>query len=72
MKRVKLVGIVVLALLIGIVVLQNTESVETNILFFTITMPRALLLFLTALIGFIIGLLSSLRLGGKKSGLASG
>ena len=72
MNRVKLVGIVVLALFIGIVVLQNTESVETKILFFTITMPRALLLFLTALTGFIIGLLSSLRLGGKKSGSPPG
>ena len=72
MNRLKLVGIAVLALSIGIVVLQNTESVETKILFFSITMPRALLLFLTALIGFIIGLLSSLRLGGKKSGIPTG
>ncbi|MFH2219665.1 MAG: lipopolysaccharide assembly protein LapA domain-containing protein [Pseudomonadota bacterium] len=68
MRRAKLVGITVLALFIAIVVLQNTESVETKILFFTLTMPRALLLFLTALTGFIIGLLSSLRLGGKKQG----
>jgi hypothetical protein len=30
-------------------------------------MPRAVLLFLTALIGFIIGLLSALSVGRKKS-----
>lgn len=67
MKRAKMIGILVLALSVGIVVLQNTESVQTKILFFTFTMPRAVLLFLTALIGFIIGVLSSLRVGRKKS-----
>jgi len=67
MKRVKVIGILVLALSVAIVVLQNTESVQTNILFFTFTMSRAALLFLTALIGFIIGVLCSLRVGLKKS-----
>jgi len=71
MKRVKMIGILVLALSIGIVVLQNTESVQTNILFFTIIMPRAVLLFLTALFGFIIGLLASLSFGRKKSETSS-
>lgn len=67
MKRAKMIAILLLALSVGIVVLQNTESVQTKILFFSFTTPRAVLLFLTALIGFIIGLLSSLRLGRKKS-----
>ena len=62
MKRIKFIGIGVLFLLILIVVLQNTERVDTNILFFTITMPRALLLMATAAIGFIIGLMSSLKI----------
>ncbi len=66
MKRAKMIGILVLALFIGIVLLQNTESVQTKILFFSFTMPRAVLLFLTALIGFIIGVLSSLRVGRTK------
>jgi uncharacterized integral membrane protein len=57
MKRVKMIGILILALSVGIIVLQNTESVQTKILFFTFTMPRAVLLFLTALIGFIMGVL---------------
>jgi uncharacterized integral membrane protein len=67
MRRGKMIGILVLALFIGIVVLQNTERVQTHILFFTITMPRAVLLFLTALIGFIIGVLSSLLISRKKT-----
>jgi uncharacterized integral membrane protein len=67
MKRVKIIGILVLALSVAIVVLQNTESVQTNILFFTFTMSRAALLFFTALFGFIIGVLSSLLVGRKKS-----
>ena len=61
MKKVKFIGIVVLLILIGIIVLQNTESVETKILFLTITMPRALLLMATAAFGFLIGLIASFR-----------
>ena len=66
MKRAKMIGILVLALFVGIIVLQNTERVQTHILFLSITMPRAVLLFLTALIGFIIGVLSSLLVRRKK------
>ena len=72
MRRAKMIGILVLALFIGIVVLQNTERVQTQILFFTITMPRAVLLFLTALIGFIIGVLSSLLVSRKKTDTSPG
>jgi len=60
MKPWKIVTLIVLAVLAIIVVLQNTAAVETHILFFTLIMPRALLLFLTLLIGVILGLLISL------------
>ena len=66
MTRIKIIGISVLILLIVIVVLQNTERVDTKLLFFTITMPRALLLAATAAIGFIIGLMSSLKIRRSK------
>ena len=59
MKHVKWVSIVVLCLIIVIVVLQNTESVETRILFASITMPRAVLLCSTTLIGFALGVIAS-------------
>ena len=53
--------IAVLGVLLLIIVLQNTEPTQTEILFFSFTMPRALLLFATALVGFILGMLTSLR-----------
>ena len=46
----------IIALLVLIVVLQNTESVRTDLLFVSITMPRAVLLFVTFVIGFLLGL----------------
>ena len=66
MRNIKIIGIVALLVLIVIVVLQNTESVETKILFMTITMPRAILLMATGVIGFLIGLIASIRIGGGK------
>ncbi len=66
MKNIKIIGVVVLLALIVIIVLQNTESVETKILFMTITMPRAILLMATGVIGFLIGLIASIRFGGGK------
>ena len=72
MKRAKIIAILVLALSVAIILLQNTESVETKILFLSFTMPRAVLLFLTALIGFILGVLSSLSVGRKKSNPSAG
>jgi uncharacterized integral membrane protein len=59
-KRSGLIIILVLTLLVTIIVLQNTESVQTRILFIKITMPRALLLFITLLFGFIAGIIVSI------------
>ncbi len=50
-------------------ILQNTQVVETKILFMTISMPRALLLIITFVAGFITGTLfvsGLLRKTGKK------
>lgn len=66
MRRIKLVFIAILLILIAIIILQNTESVETQLLFYTLTMPRALLLLCTALLGFIVGLFSAVRIGPKR------
>ena len=59
MERFKLISTVILALLGIIVILQNTAPVETKILFLSITMPRAILLMGTTLIGFSLGVLVS-------------
>ncbi|MDA1053438.1 MAG: LapA family protein [Planctomycetota bacterium] len=61
-QKLKVAGIAVLALLVLIVVLQNTDAVETNILFFTITMPGAALIFGAAVVGFIIGVFTAGKL----------
>ena len=60
MKKLRLIMTLVLAVLVIIVVLQNTEAVETQLLFATVTMPRAVLLLTTALTGFALGILTSL------------
>jgi putative membrane protein len=62
MTRIKMIVIGVLALLVLIVILQNTATVETKILFVTLTMPRAVLLIGTTLVGFVVGLLASYRI----------
>jgi uncharacterized integral membrane protein len=65
MAKVKLLATVVLAVLGMIVVLQNTEPVNTRILFWSITMPRAILLVGTSLIGFAVGVLTTFFLGDR-------
>jgi uncharacterized integral membrane protein len=54
MTKLKVVAIAVIALVTVIVVLQNTQPVETKLLFLTLTMPNAALLFGTLIIGFAI------------------
>ena len=66
MQKIKLVVIAILAVLVLIVALQNTANVETNLLFATVTMPRAILLFVMLVIGFVIGWLSGARYSIKK------
>jgi uncharacterized integral membrane protein len=69
MKKAKLIAIVVISILAFIIFLQNTESVETKILFMKVAMPRAILLILTFLAGFITGTITAsmlLRKSGKK------
>lgn len=61
-QKVKIAAVAVAALLVLIVVLQNTQSVETKILFFTIIMPRAALLFGALVVGFIVGVFTASKL----------
>ena len=66
MKNLKMIVLIVVSLLVLIVVLQNTQSVETKLLFITITMPRAFLLFLTSLFGFIVGTILTVSISSKS------
>lgn len=57
MKQIKVAVSSLIAALILIIILQNTAPVETRILFMTFVMPRAALLFITAVLGFLCGAL---------------
>ena len=67
MQRVKIVALAVLALLVLVVILQNTEAVETQILFATVTVPKAVLLFGALIVGFIVGIVAANRVFTKRS-----
>jgi putative membrane protein len=58
MHKAKLIILLVLAGLAIVLMLQNTQAVDTRLFFVTVTMPRAALLMLTLLIGFICGILA--------------
>jgi uncharacterized integral membrane protein len=60
MKKMKLIGALAAIILSVIVILQNTQPVETKFLFIEITMPNAVSLGLTLLIGISIGILAAL------------
>jgi uncharacterized integral membrane protein len=67
MARAKLTAAFVLVVVGLIVVLQNTQPVETRFLFMAVTMPIAALLAITLLIGIAVGMLVALGLSGKKT-----
>lgn len=62
-KRIsfKTILTVVIVVLLIVIVLQNTATVETKILFVDVSMPRALLLFVAGLVGFVAGILYGSR-----------
>ena len=66
MTKLKLIVLLVLSVLAIVLVLQNTQAVETRLLFVTVTMPRAALLLLTLLLGFTCGILAALVIGKKR------
>ena len=66
-NKVKFIIVLVISVLALILILQNTKAVETKVLFMTITMPRALLLLITFLVGFIAGLIGMSVLTAKSS-----
>jgi uncharacterized integral membrane protein len=66
MKKVKLAAIVVLSITALIIVLQNTGVTRTQVLFWPLEMSQALLLILTFVLGFVIGILAAGNLLRKK------
>jgi uncharacterized integral membrane protein len=66
MRNFKLVIASLLAILVAVVVVQNREQVATHILFATVMMPHAILLFITAAAGFALGVILTLSLNTKR------
>jgi uncharacterized integral membrane protein len=59
MNKLKVIAIAALTFIVVFVVFQNTQAVETRVLFLTLTLPNAALLFGTLIIGFAIGVLTA-------------
>ncbi len=73
MKKIKLGLIFVVSLALLMIVIQNTTSVQARFLWFSGEVPVILLLVLTGVGGFILGLLVALlNLHGKKTELPGG
>ena len=66
MRKFKVISAVILAILVAIVVVQNREPVATHLLFATVVMPHAVLLFITAVAGFALGFLLPLSFNKKR------
>jgi uncharacterized integral membrane protein len=65
MRNFKLIMTSVLAILVAILVVQNREPVETHLLFATVAMPHAVLLFIASAAGFALGVLLTMSLKRK-------
>ena len=59
MNRVRTGLIALVAVFALVVVLQNTESVDTRLLFVTVSLPRSVLLIVTLIVGFLLGLVAA-------------
>lgn len=55
MRKAKLITAIVIAVLVVVLLLQNTDPVETRLIFMSVKMPRAMLLLVTFLLGFVAG-----------------
>ncbi len=66
-NKIKVAVAAVVAVLAIIVIFQNTEVVETRLLFVTVGMPRALLLIVTLLLGVLLGLMAAIRIRRKPN-----
>jgi lipopolysaccharide assembly protein A len=57
-NKLKIAAVAVIALVVVVVIFQNTQAVETKLLFLKVTMPNAALLFGALIVGFAIGVLT--------------
>ncbi len=60
MSKAKPIAILVLVVLAVVLVIQNTQSVPTKLLFWTVEWPHAVGFFVTTGLGFGLGMLTTL------------
>lgn len=65
MRIVKQVALVVLGVVLAVIILQNTAPVRVQFLWMTGQMATVLLLFLTAVGGFAMGVIVTLLMRGR-------
>ena len=66
MPKIRVIALLTLLLLTIVLILQNTQAVDTRLLFITVSMPLAALLALTLLIGFAGGVLAAMKVGKSR------
>ena len=66
MRDLKLITASIVAILVAILVVQNTDPVETHLLFATVAMPDAVLIFISAAAGFALGVLLTMSMKSKR------
>ncbi|GAA5496530.1 Protein of unknown function [Rubritalea squalenifaciens DSM 18772] len=54
-RKIKIIAVSLALLLVGVVIFQNTGTMETKVLFARIEMPQAFMLFLTFSFGMLVG-----------------
>jgi uncharacterized integral membrane protein len=69
MRNLKIIIASILAIIVAIMVIQNREPVATHLLFATVVMPHAVLIFITAVAGFVLGILLALSVNTKRKQL---
>ena len=57
--QLRIIFVIVIGIAAIVLVLQNMEQVDTKFLMFTVSMPRALLLAITAVVSFLAGLVAA-------------
>ena len=65
--QIRIIVILIIAIAVLVFVFQNREPVQTKFLVFEATMPRAIVILMTAVVGFAAGVLVA-RFSGRKQG----
>ena len=72
MKQFILIALIILTIFVLALIVQNTETVDTKLLFMTLSMPRGVLLLITSGVGYAAGLITAMMVLGRKAKKKSG